>query len=179
MELFDIKLKISTSCHPKTDEAFEIMNRLVEKYLRCYCNYHKNDWGELLPTAEFAYIFALTEYIGMSPFEMDFGYLQKSPLDQLHGNSEKNEQIDDFKLQWKESLKDAVHAHKISKPSQSPRAVTKYKPHSNKPGDKVWIIKSRFKMHMPSHRPLISLLPRDFVHLLSSVWLARMLQKLK
>ena len=145
MELCGVKLKMSTSRHPQTDGASEIMNRMVENYIRCYCSYHQNDWDELLPAAEFAYNSAITEDLGMSPFEMDLGYLPKSPLDTLHGNIEKNEKIEDFKSHLKESLKDAVYAHRITKASQSARASLKYKPHCYKTGDKLWINKSLFK----------------------------------
>ena len=145
MELCGIKLKMSTSRHPQTDGLSEIMNRMVENYIRCYCNYHQNDWDELLPAAEFAYNSAVSEDMSMSPFEMDLGYLPKSPLDSLYGSSETNEKIKDFKLQLKESLKDAIYAHRITKAGQSARASLKYKPHSYKVGDKLWINKSLFR----------------------------------
>ena len=108
------------------------MNRMVENYIRCYCSYHQNDWDELLPAAEFAYNSAVTEDLSMSPFEMDLGYLPKSPLDTLYGSTEKNEKIEDFKSQLKESLKNAVYPHRITKAGQSARASLKYKPHSYK-----------------------------------------------
>ena len=55
MKLCDIQMKISSSRHPKTDGASEVINRMIENYLRCYCSYHQNDWDDLLPAAEFAY----------------------------------------------------------------------------------------------------------------------------
>ena len=53
-ELCGVKLKMSNSKHPQTDGATEIMNRMVENYLRCYFSYHQNAWDELLPAAELA-----------------------------------------------------------------------------------------------------------------------------
>ena len=44
MKLCGIQLKMSSSRHPQTDGASEIMNGMVENYLRCYCSYHQNDW---------------------------------------------------------------------------------------------------------------------------------------
>eukprot|EP00737_Agarophyton_chilense_P003919 gb/GEZJ01004734.1/.p1 GENE.gb/GEZJ01004734.1/~~gb/GEZJ01004734.1/.p1 ORF type:complete len:294 (-),score=32.76 gb/GEZJ01004734.1/:75-956(-) len=73
MELCGIKLKMSTSRHPQTDGSSEVMNRMVENYLRCYCSYHQDDWDELLPAAEFAYNSAVSEDLGTTPFEMDLG----------------------------------------------------------------------------------------------------------
>ncbi len=43
MEIFSVKLKMSSSEHPQTDNSSEIMNRMVENYLRCYWNYHQDD----------------------------------------------------------------------------------------------------------------------------------------
>lgn len=36
--LCDIRLKMSTSRHPQTVGATEIMNRMVSDFLRCYCD---------------------------------------------------------------------------------------------------------------------------------------------
>jgi hypothetical protein len=74
MELCDVKLKMSTSPHPQTDGSSEIMNRMLENYLRCYCSYRQDDWAECLPSAEFAYNSALSEDLGISLFEVDLGW---------------------------------------------------------------------------------------------------------
>lgn len=68
-----VKLKTSTSRHPQTDGASEVMNRMVENYIRCYCSYHQNDWDKLLPAAQFVYNSAVSEDLGMSLFELDLG----------------------------------------------------------------------------------------------------------
>lgn len=77
---------MSKSRHPQTDGLSEIINRMVENSIRFYCD-------DLLPAAKFAYNSAVTEDIGMTPFEMDLRYLPKSPLDRLYGSTEKNEQV--------------------------------------------------------------------------------------
>ena len=73
MKLCDIQLKMSSSRHRQTDGAPEAMNRMIENYLRFYCLYHQNDWDDLLPAAEFAYNSAVSEDLGVSPFELDLG----------------------------------------------------------------------------------------------------------
>ena len=145
MELCGVKLKMSTSRHPQTDGASEIMNRMVENYLRCYCNYHQDDWDELLPTAEFAYNSAVSEDLGAAPFEIDLGWSPKSPLDMISSRADKNETLQEFKLKLQESLSDAVYSYKISKAGQSARSSLKYKPHEYSVGDKLWINKTLFK----------------------------------
>eukprot|EP00171_Calliarthron_tuberculosum_P007413 IDg7413t1 len=80
-----VSLCMSTSHHPQTDGASEIMNRMVENFLRCYCSYLQRDWDELLIAAEFAYNSAHVESLGTTPFELDLGWKPKSPLDCLAG----------------------------------------------------------------------------------------------
>lgn len=69
MKLCGAQLKMSSSRHPQTDGASEVMNRMVENYIRCYCSYHQDDWDVFLPAAEFAYNSAISDDLGMSPFE--------------------------------------------------------------------------------------------------------------
>lgn len=145
MELMGVQRKMSTSRHPQTDGASEIMNRMVENYLRCYCNYNQDNWDELLPAAEFAYNSAISEDLGMSPFEMDLGWNPKSPLDMLTSNEDKNQTVEEFKNDLKASMEDAVYAYKITKAGQSARSSTRFKPHSYNIGDKLWLNKTLFR----------------------------------
>lgn len=73
MSLCEVQLKMSSSKRPQTDGASEVLNRMMENYLRCYCSYDQNDCDELLPTADFAYNSAVSEDLGMSPFEFALG----------------------------------------------------------------------------------------------------------
>lgn len=63
-----IKLEVSTSKHPQTDGSAEVMNRVVENYLRYYCAHHQRDRDQLLSSAEFAYNSATIETMKCSPF---------------------------------------------------------------------------------------------------------------
>ena len=49
-----ISADLSTVYHPETDGQTEIMNSVLEQYLRAYVNYLQNDWASWLPSAEFA-----------------------------------------------------------------------------------------------------------------------------
>ena len=60
-----------------------------------------------------------------------------SPLDSLYGTTEKNEQLEEFKLQLKDSLKDAIYAYRITKASQLERGSLNYKPHAYEQSDKL------------------------------------------
>ena len=118
MKLCDIQLKMSSSRHPQTDGASDLMNRMIENYLRCYCSHNQNYWDDLLPAAESAYNSAVSEDLGMSPFELDFGWNQKSALDFLTEPETPVKGVDDFKLVLKESLEDAKFSYKVSKARQ-------------------------------------------------------------
>src|SRR5882757_10582174 len=50
-----IKRRLSTAFHPQTDGQTEILNRILENYLRAYTSLEQMNWAKLLPSAEFAY----------------------------------------------------------------------------------------------------------------------------
>ena len=129
MELYGVKLKMFSSRHPQIDGSSEFINRMVENYLRCYCNCHQNDWDELLLEAQFAYDSAVSEYLGMAPFEIDLGWNPKSPLDLVWSSSAFSEKVSQFKDRLKIVLSDAKFAYKLAKADQSARSILKYKPY--------------------------------------------------
>lgn len=75
-ELFkmqSIQLKMSTTYHPKTDGQIEVVNRIVEGYLRCFCFEQPKNWYVLLSWAEY---WNNTSYQGAArrtPFEAVYG----------------------------------------------------------------------------------------------------------
>ena len=144
MELCGVKLKMSTSRHPQTDGSSEIMNRMLENYLRCYCSYRQDDWAELLPSAEFAYNSALSEDLGISPFEVDLGWCPRSPLDLLSGKSISVESVEEFKAALHASLKDAQYSYKISRARQAAHASMRYSIPNYSVGDCVWLKNTLF-----------------------------------
>src|SRR5213079_1188157 len=77
----DLKQRLSTSFHPQTDGQTERMNQTVEQYLRIYCNYHQDNWSELLSLAEFSYNNTQHTSIGCSPFYANYGYNPRFEVD--------------------------------------------------------------------------------------------------
>lgn len=51
------ELKFSTANHHKTDGQMEMMNQLLEEYLRHYVSESQKNWVGLLDVAQFIYIF--------------------------------------------------------------------------------------------------------------------------
>ena len=55
MKKLDMKLNMSTAFYPQTDGQSEILNQILKQYLWTFCNYHQDDWLELLLFAKFSY----------------------------------------------------------------------------------------------------------------------------
>lgn len=145
MKLCGVQLRMSSSKHPQTDGASEVMNRMVENYIRCFCNYEQNDWDLLLPFAEFAYNSAVSEDIGLSPFEVDLGWKPKGPLDTLLRSSTNLESLSDFRDRLKAVMEDAQYAHRLAKAKQIAEASVHYKRATYQVGDSVWVSHKLFR----------------------------------
>ncbi len=139
MNLCGIKLQMSTSRHPQTNGSSEIMNSMLENYLRGFCNCRQDNWPELLPGAEVAYKSALRENLGVSPFQMDLGWKPKEPLDMFSHINTKLDSLDEFVEMLKVSLKDAKYAYKVARARQSAASSMKYEEPSYEVGDNVWL----------------------------------------
>ena len=55
LEKLEVSGNRSTAFHPQSDGQTERVNQTLEQYLRVYCDYHQDNWYELLPLAEFVY----------------------------------------------------------------------------------------------------------------------------
>ena len=64
----------STTFHPQSDGQMERVNQTLEQYLRIYCDYHQDDWAQLLPLAEFVYNNTQNSSTRVSPFFANYGY---------------------------------------------------------------------------------------------------------
>lgn len=80
MERCGLMLKMSPIIHPKPDGGYEVINGMVDHYMRRYCDYHKDDWYDLLPSAQFVYNYFISDELGISPFEVALEYVRKTPL---------------------------------------------------------------------------------------------------
>lgn len=145
MTLCGIDQKLSSSRHPQTDGAAEIMNRLIGNYLRCYCARHQRDWDDLLAPAEFAYNSSNVESMGVTPSEADIGWNPRSPLDIMSKRTDlSNQSVVDMAQRLSESLEDAKFAQRLAQARQSAYNAKKYGPPSYKIGDEVFLSKKLF-----------------------------------
>ncbi|CAM8887799.1 unnamed protein product [Rhodiola kirilowii] len=66
-------LSHSSAYHPQSDGQTEVINRILEDYLRCYVAEAQNKWVDFLHWAEFHYNSAKHSGLGTSPFEVVCG----------------------------------------------------------------------------------------------------------
>ncbi len=144
LHICGVRLKMSSSRHPQTDGSSEIMNIMISNYLPCYCNCRETDWVDLLPSAEFAYNSAESEELRISPFELDFGWVPKSPLDMLSGVNTSSESVNELKTDLRLSLQDSQYSYSISRARHVANIADRYRTPNFKVGDRVWVRKELF-----------------------------------
>ena len=69
-----VKRRMSTAFHPQTDGQTEILNRILENYLRAYTSLEQMNWAKLLPAAEFAYNNSKNTTTQIPPYRALYGY---------------------------------------------------------------------------------------------------------
>src|SRR6202012_4109030 len=62
-----IKRRMATTFHLQTDGQTEILNRIVEGYLRAFTSLKQMNWAKLLPAAAFAENNRITHTLRISP----------------------------------------------------------------------------------------------------------------
>lgn len=67
------KLCMSSAYHPQTDGQTEVVNRIIEQFLRCFVADRPKQWSHLLHWAEYWYNTTFHCSIGMTPFKATFG----------------------------------------------------------------------------------------------------------
>lgn len=77
------KLKFSNAFHPQTDSQTEVVNWRLGNLLRCLIGGHNRNWDLLLPHVQFAYNSLVNRSIGMSPFEVVYGFSKHKPVNFL------------------------------------------------------------------------------------------------
>ncbi|CAM8990808.1 unnamed protein product [Rhodiola kirilowii] len=89
-ELFQLqgtRLTHSSAYHPQTDGQTEVLNRILEDYLRFFVNDNQTNWPELLPWAELHYNTAHHSATQLTPFEAVYGHAPLTLKDYSPGSS--------------------------------------------------------------------------------------------
>lgn len=84
---------MSSAYHPQTDGQTEVLNRVIEQYLRAFVHQNPSSWGKLLIWAEWSYNTSQHSGSGVSPFEVTYGRKPPNWLQYFTGSS-KMEAVD-------------------------------------------------------------------------------------
>ncbi|XP_015932196.1 uncharacterized protein LOC107458498 [Arachis duranensis] len=98
--------KVATAYHPQTNGQAEVSNWEIKRILEKIMKPHRKDWSARLADALWAYRTVYKTPIGMSPFRLVYGKLQK--LECLRLEAYENSQL------YKERVK-AVHDRNIKR----------------------------------------------------------------
>ena len=66
-------LRMSSSYHPQTDGQTEVLNRVIEQYLRAFIHRRPSLWGKLLSGVEWSHNTSWNVGTGATPYEITFG----------------------------------------------------------------------------------------------------------
>ena len=157
--ILGVQLKLSTAFHPETDGQTEIMNQYLAQRLRPFISYYQDDWSELLPIMDYAQLTLPHESIGMSPFELLYGYLPRTSFDwkRLQEPMTARERLnrDEARDLARTIQKGWERARTIMEGSQEKarRSVNRRRREVDfQVGDKVWVSTKNWSMDRPSKK---------------------------
>ena len=143
-----IHSSLSTAYHPQSNGQSEALNKILEQYLRCYCNYQQDNWVSLLPTAEFAYNNSSNTATNSSPFFVNYGYHPRFDLNFRETKSPAANTFADSLANLWESVNRNLHMAQEKVKSSADK--NRVKPPQFKIGDLVWLLKT----NIPTIRPI-------------------------
>jgi len=148
----NLKERLSTSFHPQTDGQTERMNQTVEQYLRIYCNYHQDNWSELLSLAEFSYNNVRQSTTGCSPFYANYGYHPRFTIDLNEFKKHPVPSAYDMAKHLKELHEQLTDLITTAQNQQAKYYDAKHKRIEFQVGDKVWLSSRNIKTQRPSKK---------------------------
>ncbi|KAJ0885707.1 putative nucleotidyltransferase, Ribonuclease H [Helianthus annuus] len=88
-------LCMSSSYHPQSDGQTEVVNRILEQYLRCFVCDKPKKWVDWLPWAEYSYNTSVHTSTKLTPFQVVYGRLPPKLLPYVPGTT-KLQAVEDY-----------------------------------------------------------------------------------
>lgn len=145
MSLGRVTLHVAFSWHPLTDRAVEVMIRMVENCIRCFCIFEQNDWDQLLPNVKISYNSDVSKDFGISTFEIDLGWSSKTSIDVLFRALLQLEGLTDVYDHLDSIMFDSQYVHRIPKARQAAEVSLHHQDSTYKVSDEVWVHWKLFK----------------------------------
>jgi hypothetical protein len=145
-----ISRNLSTAFHPQTDGQTERVNATLEQYLRAYCNYQQDDWGGLLPVAEFCYNNTQAESTKVTPFFANYGYHPRFTPDLGTADKEVPE-VSEYAAaltRLHTELRAEITQAQMAQAEQANKA--RHPDPALRPGDTVWLKRKNIRTTRPS-----------------------------
>lgn len=143
--------KLSTSYHPEMDGQSEIVNKMIETYLRAMVHDDARQWRETLPWEELWYNTAHHHSLGISPYQAVFGREPPELIGYRRGNSLLPAL--DAELVRHHRLLDALKNNLHITRQRMKRYADKWRrPYQFNVGDKVWLKLHPYKQHSVEQR---------------------------
>jgi hypothetical protein len=152
MEALNVTQNLSTAYHPQSDGQTERTNATLEQYLRCYSNYHQDNWSSLLPLAEFCYNNTVHSSTNHTPFYALYGY---HPRFNVHiPRVKKNTPEAEHRLAVLKQVQEDLQFYVgLAQESQAKFHDRHALPAPNfVPGDKVWLVRKHIRTTRPSDK---------------------------
>ena len=142
---------LSTAYHPETDGQSEIRNKHLGILLRLWVNERQDDWASWLPFASMVLNNTQSEATGASPFFLNNG--RDPNLQFIARSAYVNESAAQFATRMKLAWDTAGRALKAANAKMKEQAAKHHRPSVDyKPGDQVWLDRSKFANLRPSKK---------------------------
>ncbi|KAJ7548410.1 hypothetical protein O6H91_07G010900 [Diphasiastrum complanatum] len=79
MRILDVQLFMGSAYHSTSDGQSEVLNRILEDYLRHFVTPSGKDWDQHLCLAEYSYNISVSTSTGVAPFLLSHGYAPLLP----------------------------------------------------------------------------------------------------
>ena len=142
-------LSLSTAYHPQSDGNTERVHRTIEQILRSFVHEDHYEWLTNLPLAEFAYNNNVHSSTGYSPFESNYGFSPRTPLNLIEppvDSDQTPKESDDYLHRLLTVHKLITEQLRISKEKQKHHADKRFKPMEFNVDDYVLLSTQNLKM---------------------------------